>query len=60
MLIFGRKAGERVVIDDSIIITVIEIRDDRVRLGFEAPSHIEIHRKEVWADIQKNGTRTDR
>ena len=37
MLVLSRKRNESIVIDGSIVITVIEIRGDKVRLGIEAP-----------------------
>ena len=49
MLVLTRKPEESVVIGDGLcVVTVTEIRGDKVRIGFEAPSHIPIHRKEVW------------
>lgn len=53
MLVLSRKTNESVVIDDKIVVTVIEIRGDKVRLGFEAPKDVPIHRQEVVAAIQK-------
>ena len=51
MLVLSRKKSERIIIDDSIKITVVEIRGDKVRLGIEAPSNVPVHREEVWLDI---------
>lgn len=54
MLVLGRKAGERIMIGHDIIITVIKVSDARqVRLGIEAPSHLPVHREEVYLDIQQ-------
>ncbi len=47
MLVLSRKRGERIVIGDEIEVVVLEIRGDRVKLGFEGPKEIPIHRKEV-------------
>lgn len=47
MLVLSRKKNESIVVDDSIIITVVEIRGDKVRLGIEAPREVPIHRSEV-------------
>jgi carbon storage regulator len=47
MLVMSRKKDEGVVINDSILVTVVEIRGDKVRLGFEMPREVPIHRKEV-------------
>lgn len=47
MLILSRKKGESIVIGDDIVITVVEIRGDKVRLGIEAPRSVPVHRYEV-------------
>ncbi len=49
MLILSRKMGQRVMIDDNIIITVIEIdkKWNQIKLGFEAPENIKIVREEI-------------
>lgn len=52
MLVLSRKKNERIVIGDNVVITVVEIRGDRVRLGIEAPQEVPIHRSEVHAAIQ--------
>ena len=53
MLVLSRKKSECVVIDDTIIVSVVDIRGDKVRLGFEAPKNISVRRQEVWASIQR-------
>ena len=47
MLVLSRKKNESIVVDDSIVITIVEIRGDKVRLGIEAPREVAIHRTEV-------------
>ena len=51
MLVLSRKKNETIIIDDHIVITVVEIRGDKVRLGIEAPKEIPIHRSEIHAAI---------
>lgn len=53
MLVLSRKKNESIVIDDSITVTIVEIRGDRVRLGINAPQHVAVHRREVYAAIQR-------
>ncbi len=54
MLVLSRKKNESIVIDDRIVITVVEIRGDKVRLGIEAPKDVPVHRDEVYQAIQRN------
>jgi carbon storage regulator len=51
MYVFSRKKNESIVIGDSIIVTVIEIRGDKVRLGIEHPMDVPVHRREVFDAI---------
>jgi len=53
MLVLSRHANESIVINDDIIITVVEIRGDKVRLGIAAPTNIPVHRQEVYEAIQR-------
>ena len=47
MLVLSRKTGERVLIGRDIYVKVVEIRGDRVKLGFEGPDEVPIHREEL-------------
>ena len=52
MLVLSRKKNESIVIDDKIVITVVEVRGDKVRLGIQAPKEVPIHRSEVYDAIR--------
>jgi carbon storage regulator len=52
MLILGRRFGEKVMIGDDVIISVLGIHGNQIRLGFEAPEGVIIHRLEVYEKIK--------
>jgi carbon storage regulator len=47
MLVLSRKAGEQLLIGDSIVVTVVRISPHEVRIGIEAPAEVEIVRTEL-------------
>jgi len=51
MLVLSRKKNESIVINNDIIITVVEIRGDKVRLGIIAPKDVPVHRQEIFDAI---------
>jgi carbon storage regulator len=53
MLVLSRYCDESVCIGDDIVITVVDVRSDRVRLGIKAPSDISVHRQEVYDAITR-------
>ena len=53
MLVLSRQKDQRIMIGDTIEITVVDIRGDKVRLGINAPTKIPVHRKEVYDAIQR-------
>ena len=53
MLVLTRKKNESIVIGDDIVITVVEIKPDKVRCGIEAPSNVPVHRREVYEAIKR-------
>lgn len=59
-LVLARQIDEQIVIgegEDAIILTVVDIRSDKVRIGISAPKALSVHRKEVYDAIQKEGKR---
>ena len=52
MLILTRRVGERLMIGDEVSVTVLGVKGNQVRIGVDAPSHVEIHREEIYDRIQ--------
>ena len=55
MLILTRRVGEIIMIGEAIRITVLAVHGNQVRLGFEAPKGIPVHREEVYERIKTEG-----
>lgn len=53
MLVLSRKVNEKIVINDDIVVTVVDIRGDKVRLGIEAPKDVPVHRQEIYDEIKR-------
>ena len=51
MLVLSRKKGEAILIGESIVLTVVEIRGDKIRIGIEAPKDVSIHRQEIFSSF---------
>jgi carbon storage regulator len=47
MLVLSRKVGEKIVIDNDIVVTIVRIQGDKVRIGIEAPANVPVHRQEI-------------
>src|ERR1700684_1546749 len=53
MLILTRRAGERVVIGEDVLVTVMEVSGQTVRLGIAAPQGLPIYREEIWLAVKE-------
>ncbi len=53
MLVLSRHRDESIIIGDDVIVTIVDIRGDKVRLGIQAPQDIPVHRREVYEAIQR-------
>ena len=60
MLVLTRRAGESIVIGNEIVVTVVEVRSGQVRLGIQAPRHIEVHRHEIYEQVRDANLRAAR
>lgn len=57
MLVLSRRRDESIIIGDNIVVTIVDIRGDKVRLGIDAPGEIPVHRREVYEAIQRENLR---
>ncbi len=57
MLVLTRKIQEVIQIGEDIEITVVAVEGEQVKLGISAPKHIDIHRKEVYLNIQSENSK---
>ncbi len=53
MLILSRKEDEKILIDEDIKISIVEIKGNQVKIGIEAPQDVEILREEVFKSVEK-------
>jgi carbon storage regulator len=60
MLVLTRRIDESIVIDDHVVITVVEIRGDKVRLAIMAPIETEVHREENARRTSEDAGRSTR
>jgi carbon storage regulator len=57
MLVLSRQRDESIVIGENVVVTIVDIRGDKVRLGIEAPGEVPVHRREVYDAIQRENRR---
>lgn len=53
MLILTRKTGQNLVIGDTVVVKVLEVKGDTVKIGIEAPKDIKVYRQEVHELIRQ-------
>jgi len=51
MLVLSRQRDESIIIGDNVVITIVDVRGDKVKLGIDAPKEIPVHRREVYEAI---------
>lgn len=52
MLVLSRRPGESIVIGNQVVVTVVEVRGDQIRIGIDAPRDVQVHREEVFRELQ--------
>lgn len=54
MLVLSRQRNQSIRIGDDIVITIVDIRGDKVRVGISAPTVVPVHRSEVYDAILRD------
>jgi carbon storage regulator len=52
MLVLSRRAGEKIVVGNEVVIEILSVSGESVRIGITAPRETSVHRYEVFAEIQ--------
>ena len=53
MLVLSRYKDQSIYIGDDIVVTIVDVRGDRIRLGVEAPANVPVHRQEIYEEIKR-------
>lgn len=53
MLIITRRAGEKIMVGDDVVIHVMEVVGNSARIGIDAPKAVRVYREEIWAAIRE-------
>ena len=60
MLVLSRHRDESIMFGDDVVITIVDIRGDKVRLGIDAPQDIPVHRREVYEAIKRENQKASK
>ena len=52
MLMMTRRAGQKIILGEDIVIEVVEVTGNTVRLGVSAPRSLPVYREEIWTAVQ--------
>jgi len=59
MLILTRRVGEKLVIGENVVITVLGVKGNQIRIGIDAPPEVDVHREEIFKRILKEREELD-
>jgi carbon storage regulator len=60
MLVLSRQRDESIIIGDNVVVTIVDVRGDKVKLGIEAPQDVSVHRREVYEAIRRENQQAAR
>jgi carbon storage regulator len=60
MLVLSRTRDESIIIGDNVVVTIVDVRGDKVKLGIEAPQDVTVHRREVYEAIRRENQQAAR
>ena len=60
MLILTRRVGEKLIIGENVIVTVLGVKGTQIRIGIDAPAEIQVHREEIFKRIQRERAEAER
>jgi len=60
MLILTRTIGERLMIGENVVVTILNVQGNQVRIGIDAPREIAVHREEIYERIKNEAGSTPR
>lgn len=52
MLILTRRIGEKLMIGDEVMVTILNVSGNQIKIGIEAPNDVSVHREEIYLRIQ--------
>jgi len=53
MLKITRRAGERIIVGENIVVTLLEVSGSTARIGIDAPASVPIFREEIWVEVKR-------
>ena len=52
MLVISRKNGQKIMINDNIVITVVESKNGQCKIAIEADKDVKIYREEIYYQVK--------
>ncbi|MCQ2743457.1 MAG: carbon storage regulator [bacterium] len=52
MLVISRKNGQKIMINDNIVITIVESKNGQCKIAIEADKDVKIYREEIYYQVK--------